>query len=179
MLMMVGWLLSMTASAKEETKIYQFDKPLYGAAYYSEYTPTDRLDEDIRMMKDAGLTVARVGESTWSLFEPQDGKFEFAWMDRILDKMQAAGIKVILGTPTYSIPSWLAAEHPEVLSQTWDGLHDRQDGHEPLHLLPKGKGADGHVGKRVHPQAPPATLCKTAQKRRLQCDRGCRHDRIQ
>lgn len=53
--------------------VYHFYKPLYGAAYYSEYTPTDRLDEDIRLMKQAGLTVVRVGESTWSLFEPHDG----------------------------------------------------------------------------------------------------------
>jgi beta-galactosidase len=111
----------MAASAQKETRIYQFDKPLYGAAYYAEYTPTDRLDEDIRLMKEAHLTVVRVGESTWSLFEPQDGQFEFAWMDRIIDALHKAGIKVILGTPTYSIPSWLAAEHPEVLSQTWDG----------------------------------------------------------
>ena len=102
-------------------QVYKFDKPLYGAAYYSEYTPTDRLDEDIRLMKEAGLTVVRVGESTWSLFEPQDGVFEFDWMDRILDKMHEAGIKVILGTPTYSIPSWMAAEHPEVLAKTYDG----------------------------------------------------------
>ena len=121
LLTMAGWLLTMTALAKSDGKVYQFDKPLYGAAYYSEYTPTDRLDEDIRLMKEAGLTVVRVGESTWSLFEPQDGVFEFAWMDRILDAMHKAGIKVILGTPTYSIPSWLAAAHPEVLSQTTDG----------------------------------------------------------
>lgn len=114
-------LLCMGLSAKDGGKVYHFDRPLYGAAYYSEYTPTDRLDEDIRLMKEAGLTVVRVGESTWSLFEPQDGVFEFAWMDRILDAMHAAGIKVILGTPTYSIPSWLAREHPEVLSQTVDG----------------------------------------------------------
>ncbi len=120
-LTMMAMLAIMTATAKEKNSVYHFDKPLYGAAYYSEYTLTDRLDEDIRLMKEAGLTVVRVGESTWSLFEPQDGQFEFAWMDRILDKMQAAGIKVILGTPTYSIPSWLAAQHPEVLSQTWDG----------------------------------------------------------
>ncbi|MCR4859041.1 MAG: beta-galactosidase, partial [Bacteroidales bacterium] len=111
---------SLAGQARKDP-VYRFDKPLYGAAYYSEYTPTDRLDEDIRLMKQAGLTVVRVGESTWSLFEPQDGVFEFAWMDRILDKMQAAGIKVILGTPTYSIPAWMAAAHPEVLSQTWDG----------------------------------------------------------
>ena len=121
LLMMAGWLLCTAASAQKENKVYQFDKPLYGAAYYAEYTPTDRLDEDIRLMKEAGLTVVRVGESTWSLFEPHDGQFEFAWMDRILDALHRAGIKVILGTPTYSIPSWLAAEHPEVLSQTWDG----------------------------------------------------------
>ena len=96
-------LLAVSASAPAQTKT--FEKPLYGAAYYSEYTPTDRLDEDIRLMKEAGLTVVRVGESTWSLFEPQDGQFEFAWMDRILDKLHQAGIKAILGTPTYSIPS--------------------------------------------------------------------------
>ena len=47
MLMMAGWLLCMAASAQKETRIYQFDKPLYGAAYYAEYTPTNRLDEDI------------------------------------------------------------------------------------------------------------------------------------
>ena len=94
MLMMAGWLLCMAASAQKETRIYQFDKPLYGAAYYAEYTPTNRLDEDIRLMKEAHLTVVRVGESTWSLFEPQDGQFEFAWMDRIIDALHKAGNKV-------------------------------------------------------------------------------------
>lgn len=68
-------------------------------------------------MKRAGLTVVRVGESAWGVFEPQEGNFEFEWMDRILDKMHAAGIKVILGTPTYSIPAWLAYKHPEVLAE--------------------------------------------------------------
>jgi len=108
-------------AAKEKEGVFRFSKPLYGAAYYSEYTPTDRLDEDVRLMKEAGLTVVRVGESTWSLFEPQEGVFRFDWMDRILDKMHDAGIKVILGTPTYSIPAWMAHKHPEILSQTVDG----------------------------------------------------------
>ncbi|MGP1476613.1 MAG: beta-galactosidase [Phocaeicola sp.] len=124
----------------KDDKIYHFDKPLYGAAYYSEYTPTDRLDEDIRLMKEAGLTVVRVGESTWSLFEPQDGIFKFEWMDRILNKMYEAGIQVILGTPTYSIPSWMAAEHPEVLSHTWQdkqsyyGIRQNMDLKNPTYL---------------------------------------------
>lgn len=96
---------------------YKFDKPLYGAAYYHEYMPSERLDEDIRLMKNAGLNVVRLGESTWGLFEPEEGVFEFEWMDRIIDKMHQAGIRIILGTPTYSIPAWLAHMHPEVLAE--------------------------------------------------------------
>lgn len=99
----------------------KFDNVLYGVAYYHEYMPYERLDKDVQMMKDAGISVVRLGESTWSLFEPKEGHFEFAWMDRILDKMQQAGIKVIFGTPTYSIPAWLATKHPEVFVQRLDG----------------------------------------------------------
>jgi beta-galactosidase len=97
-----------------------FPTVLYGAAYYNEYMPGDqvaRLDKDIALMKGAGLNVVRMGESTWSLWEPEDGRFEYAWMDNIVDAMGKAGIKVILGTPTYSIPAWMAHQHPEVLAE--------------------------------------------------------------
>lgn len=96
---------------------YIFDNVLYGAAYYHEYMPYERLDKDIQLMKQAGLSVVRVGESAWGIFEPQEGVFNFEWMGHILDKLHAAGIKVILGTPTYSIPAWLAHTHPEVLAE--------------------------------------------------------------
>ncbi len=76
---------------------------LYGAAYYNEYMPEDlqpgRLEKDVALMKAAGFSVVRMGESTWSLWEPSDGHFEYAWMDRIVDAMGKAGIKVIMGTP--------------------------------------------------------------------------------
>jgi beta-galactosidase len=88
---------------------------LYGVAYYPEYMPYERLDRDVELMQKAGITVVRVGESTWSSWEPRDGDFQFAWMQRVLDRLHAAGIKVILGTPTYSIPTWLYKEHPEIL----------------------------------------------------------------
>ena len=94
------------------------DRPktvLYGAAYYHEYQPYDRLDQDIELMKQAGITVVRVGESTWTSWEPRDGDFQFAWMDRIVNAMHQAGIKVIMGTPTYSIPPWLYKKHPDIL----------------------------------------------------------------
>ena len=105
-----------------------FPTVLYGAAYYNEYMPQDmpggqaaRLDKDVALMKDAGLHVVRKGESTWSLWEPEDGRFEYAWMDRVVDAMGKAGIKVILGTPTYSIPAWMAHQHPEILAERIPG----------------------------------------------------------
>jgi len=97
-----------------------FPTVFYGAAYYNEYMPGDqnaRLEKDVALMKAAGLNVVRMGESTWSLWEPEDGHFDYAWMDRVVDAMGKAGIKVILGTPTYSIPAWMAHEHPEILEK--------------------------------------------------------------
>ncbi len=98
-----------------------FNTVLYGVAYYHEYMPYERLDKDVQLMQQAGISVVRLGESTWSLFEPQEGTFEFAWMDRIIDRMHKAGIKVILGTPTYSIPAWMALKHPEVFVERLNG----------------------------------------------------------
>ncbi|MGC2211671.1 MAG: beta-galactosidase [Silvibacterium sp.] len=98
-----------------------FPTVLYGAAYYHEYEPYERLDEDVKLMKSVGLNVVRMGESTWSLWEPEDGQFQYAWMDRVVDAMGKAGIKVIMGTPTYSIPTWLYKEHPEVLARPLGG----------------------------------------------------------
>jgi beta-galactosidase len=88
---------------------------LYGAAYYPEYMPEERLEVDVELMRKAGINVVRVGESTWSSWEPRDGEFEFAWMQRVLDRLHQGGIKVILGTPTYSIPAWLYRKHPEIV----------------------------------------------------------------
>jgi beta-galactosidase len=98
---------------------------LYGAAYYNEYMPADlqpgRLEKDVALMKAAGITVVRMGESTWSLWEPSDGHFEYAWMDRVVDAMNGACIKVIVGTPTYSIPTWMAHSHPEIFARPLGG----------------------------------------------------------
>ena len=94
---------------------------LYGAAYYEEYMPADlqpgRLEKDVALMKQAGISVVRMGQSTWSLWEPEDGHFDYAWMDRIVKAMGDANIKVIMGTPTYSVPTWMAHAHPEILAR--------------------------------------------------------------
>ncbi len=99
----------------------KMDTVLYGAAYYNEYMPYDRLEQDVDLMQQAGINVVRMGESSWGLWEPQDGRFEYAWMDRVIDRMQKAGIKVILGTPTYSVPAWMYKEHPEIFITRFGG----------------------------------------------------------
>lgn len=94
---------------------------LYGAAYYDEYMPYDRLDQDIQMLQKAGMNVVRIGESTWATYEPQPGVFDFNHLTRVIDRMQEAGIKVIVGTPTYAVPSWLVKLDPMVIADTMTG----------------------------------------------------------
>ena len=97
------------------------NKLLYGVAYYDEYMPYERLEKDVQMMKEAGINVVRIAESTWSTVEPQDGVFDFTHIDRTLNAMHKAGIKVILGTPTYAVPTWLIRKYPDVLAITPQG----------------------------------------------------------
>jgi hypothetical protein len=96
------FLLSSARSILGDTP--KFPTVLYGASYYHEYMPYERLEKDVELMEKAGISFARVGESTWGLLEPRDGEFDFAWLERVIDRLHKAGIKVILGTPTYSQP---------------------------------------------------------------------------
>jgi beta-galactosidase len=94
---------------------------LFGVAYYDEYMPYERLDKDIAMMKSAGINVVRIAESTWSTLEPQDDVYDYSHIDRVLDAMHKAKIKVIIGTPTYAVPTWLVRKYPSVLATTARG----------------------------------------------------------
>ena len=96
-------------------------KLLYGAAYYDEYMPYDRLQQDVAMMKKAGINTVRIAESTWSTCEPQEGVFDFSHVERVIDAMEEAGINVIIGTPTYAIPTWMVKSHPDVMAETVKG----------------------------------------------------------
>lgn len=91
------------------------DQLMFGAAYYPEYMPYDRIEKDLDMMKKAGINTIRVAESTWSTLEPRDGEFDFTWIDRILEEAEKADMSVIVGTPTYAIPAWLAQKDPDVM----------------------------------------------------------------
>ncbi len=123
----LAWAFSGAAGAADQANgpvVPPFQTILYGTAYYHEYMPYERLEKDVQMMKAAGFNVVRLGESTWSLWEPEDGHFEYAWMDRVVDAMGKAGIKVIMGTPTYSIPAWMARQNPEILARKFNGVQN-------------------------------------------------------
>lgn len=97
------------------------DKLYFGAAYYSEYLPYDRIEKDMEMMARAGMNTIRIAESTWSTLEPANGVFDFTHIDRMLDASARHGISVIVGTPTYALPTWLVRKHPDILAITHDG----------------------------------------------------------
>lgn len=94
---------------------------LLGAAYYNEYMPYERIKQDFELMKKIGLNVIRIAESTWSTWEPEDGVFDFTKLTDVLKLACEYEIQVIVGTPSYAIPSWLANKHPEIMSTTKEG----------------------------------------------------------
>lgn len=95
----------------------------FGAAYYPEYQVSPNAERDFALMKEAGFTVIRVGESVWSTWEPEEGRFDLEWLAPTLDAAAANGIGVILGTPTYAVPMWLARRHPEIVGAPATGAH--------------------------------------------------------
>ena len=96
-------------------------KLYYGAAYYDEYMPYDRVEKDMEMLEKAGMNLIRIAESTWSTWEPEEGHFDFSHLHRMLDAARRHHISVIVGTPTYAIPTWLAKKDPTILAITQDG----------------------------------------------------------
>jgi len=90
-----------------------------GVDYYPEQWPEERWPVDAKLMKQAGLTVARLGEFAWSRIEPDEGRFDFGWLDRAIDVLHRHDIKVVLGTPTAAPPAWLVKRHPDILPQDY------------------------------------------------------------
>lgn len=87
-----------------------------GVDYYPEHWPASMIDEDIQRMKEMGVNMVRIGEFAWHLMEPVEGKMDFSFFDMVIEKLKAADIKVMFGTPTATFPAWLAKKYPEILS---------------------------------------------------------------
>ncbi|WP_019136165.1 beta-galactosidase [Cellulomonas massiliensis] len=93
----------------------------YGGDYNPEQWPREVWEEDVALMREAGVTLVSVGIFSWALLEPREGEYDLGWMDELLDLLHGAGIAVDLGTPTASPPAWFFHAHPEARVVTRDG----------------------------------------------------------
>lgn len=128
------------------------DKILYGVAYYDEYMPTERLNWDMQMMKKAGINVIRIAESTWASEEISDGVFDFHHVERSIEAAARYGISVIVGTPTYAVPPWLAARYPDIIAETDAAITEHT----------YGKGSGIYVGCHISNTCTKALVCYAA-----------------
>ena len=87
-----------------------------GVCYYPEHWPQERWETDARMMREAGLSRVRIGEFAWSRIEPEPGKFDWQWLDQAVDILHAAGLGIIMGTPTATPPKWLVDNMPDMIA---------------------------------------------------------------
>lgn len=93
----------------------------YGGDYNPEQWPRETWRDDVRLMREAGVTLVSVGIFSWALLEPAEGEFDFAWLDEVIDLLHENGIRVDLGTPTASPPAWFFAAHPDARVIDRDG----------------------------------------------------------
>lgn len=102
------------------------NKMLHGADYNPDQwlAYPEVLEEDIRLMKLAKCNVMSVGIFSWSSLEPEEGRFEFGWLDALLDRMAASGIYALLATPSGARPAWMSAKYPEVLRVGANRVHN-------------------------------------------------------
>ena len=96
-------------------------KRTLGTCYYPEQWPEEMWETDARRMVEAGLTWVRIGEFSWSKLEPQPGQYDWAWLDRAIEVLGAAGLRVVLGTPTATPPRWMLKRHPDMLAVDMEG----------------------------------------------------------
>ncbi|MFJ7132717.1 beta-galactosidase [Streptomyces fungicidicus] len=94
----------------------------FGGDYNPEQWPESVWDEDVRLMREAGVTMVSAGIFSWALLQPAPGVYDFGWLDRNLDLLHDAGIRVDLGTPTVVPPAWFYRAHPDALPVTEDGV---------------------------------------------------------
>ncbi|MDO4612907.1 MAG: beta-galactosidase [Actinomycetaceae bacterium] len=110
------------------------DALFYGGDYNPDQWPADILEEDIRLMREAGVNLVSLPIFSWATIEPREGEFHFEWLTAILDRLHDAGIRVDLATATASPPAWLSRSYPETLPVDRNGQRLRVGSRQ--HLVP-------------------------------------------
>ncbi|MFC7293030.1 beta-galactosidase [Hirschia litorea] len=96
-------------------------QPSLGVCYFPEQRDESEWQNDIDLMVSMGLKKVRIAEFSWALLEPKEGGYEWGWLDRSIDLIGAAGLEVILCTPTATPPKWLIDKHPDILAVDANG----------------------------------------------------------
>ena len=91
-----------------------------GVDYYPEHWNKNMIDADLENIIDLGSNVIRIGEFAWHMMESEEGNYDFSYFDWVIEKAKEKNLNVIFGTPTATMPAWLAKKHPEVLSEFED-----------------------------------------------------------
>lgn len=94
----------------------------FGTAYYPDHWPRERWDTDAALMREMGIGLIRTGEFSWHKMEPQEGIYDFEWLDEAISVFGGYGIKTVLGTPTAAPPAWLIRRHPQILPVDRNGI---------------------------------------------------------
>ena len=138
----------------------------FGGDYNPEQWPESVWPEDVRLMREAGVTMVSVGIFSWALLEPAPGVYDFGWLDRVLDLLHENGIRADLGTPTVAPPAWFYRAHPDALPVTADGRALRvrlTRRHLPQqHPLPRRRREHHHPARRAVRRPSRARACGTS-----------------
>ncbi|MBZ2199534.1 beta-galactosidase [Occultella gossypii] len=109
----------------------------FGGDYNPEQWPMATRLEDIQLMREAGVNIVSLAIFSWATIEPREGKYDWAWLDNMMDRLSAAGIRVALATATASPPPWLTVAHPEILPVLADGTVLGQGGRQSYAISSK------------------------------------------
>jgi beta-galactosidase len=100
---------------------HSFPKIMYGGDYNPEQFPKDIWDEDMRLFQLAGIDIATLNVFSWSLNQPDEETYRFEWLDEVMDRLHAHGVRVCMGTSTAAHPAWMARKYPDILTVGYDG----------------------------------------------------------
>ena len=104
-----------------------------GSYYYPEHWQVTEWEPDLKNMADLGFEFTHLGEFAWAGMEPEEGRFNFDWLDKVVEVATQNGLKIIMCTPTPTPPAWLTQKHPEILSVNEDFITQEHGGR--LHVI--------------------------------------------
>jgi beta-galactosidase len=127
-LLILLFAVLMSSVRADESRFFPEKGMEFGVYYYPEHWPEDQWERDIKRIAELGFHFIHYAEFAWARMEPDDGRFDFAWLDRAVDLAEKYHLKVVMCTPSPCIPAWLATKHPEVLVTDAEGNRTHHNG---------------------------------------------------